>query len=518
MSLQNRLFALLSAFAAFALLATFATIYAVRLQSVGALASLQRNQAESEWIERLRLSAREQDVRLGEVVAGIRAPDALYLAERDAFLDQLRQVAQFTLGRAEGATAEELLNLTAQLRAALDQALADVRADQAERARRFVQERVEGQLLPAVDLRLQNVHALLNEARVGAVDELVATNTQVLTLALIIAALGVALVAVGTALLRRWVFRPLRRLEAAAREFGAGNFAHRAPDRSGDELGALGSALNRMAAAVADAQESLRGSEAKYRALFSNLHDATLICDAQGRILEAQDGESRLLARLARDCAGQSLLELWRRTQADTPDWPTILGRVLTAGGRVRISDVRLPFAGAPEQATTVDLLIFPIALGPQRALAVILRDVSEQRRAELQFRRSEAMGATVTLARGVAHDFGGLLTSAIGSLSVLTSELGEGHPRELVRRALRACGQAVSLARTLLTFAGGNRGNPEILRLAETIELILNSLDEDLLAHVRLCSELDREVTCSIDRDQFTEIVLNLIRNACEA
>jgi len=516
MSLQRKLIWLLAAFAGFALLATIATVYSVQLHLEEALESVQRTQAEAAWIERVRLGAREQQVHLREVVSGVRPPDELYLAKRSAFFDELRQVARFTLRHDEGGSAEEMLKLTTQLRKTFDQCLATTGASGTAEARELQRTRIDRQLMPALDVRLQQVRKMLDESRSAAVDAVVDTNMQTLTLASVIAVVGITLVAAGTYLLRRWILLPVRSLETAAQEYARGNLDHRVTTSNRDELGALGLAMNRMAETLTETQASLRVSETKYRSLFDNLRDPTLICDEQGLIIECRDGESDLFGRLARDCEGRSLARLWPAEQ--TLNWTELLGQVLANDERVRATDVRLQVGDEADKTAIVDLIAFPLRLGGQTAVAVVFRDVTTQRRSEQQLRRTEAMEATVTLARGVAHDFSSLLTGAIGSLSVLNSELSSARSAELVRRALRACGQAVSLSRTLLTFAGGHRGDPERLNLRDTVELILESLDETWLENHELKTDLDEGVTALVDRDQFTEIVLNLARNACEA
>jgi signal transduction histidine kinase len=191
---------------------------------------------------------------------------------------------------------------------------------------------------------------------------------------------------------------------------------------------------------------------------------------------------------------------------------------VLTRDEQVRVADLPLACGGTTDQGAIVDLIAYPIEFAEERYVAIVLRDVTERRRLERQTRLTEAMEATVTLARGVAHDFNSLLTSAIGSLSTVTSEAGNGRAADRVRRALRACDQAVGLSRALLSFAGGDRGNPEVLRLRETVELILESMEEAFFENIRLQTDLDETVCARIDRDQFTQIVLNLVQNAREA
>ncbi len=487
MSLHRKLLALLVTFAAFSLIATLGTIYAVRVHVQDAMADLRQNQAVATWLEHLRLTARSRCLALREVTTGLRDVQDLDTVAQRAFFEEMQQVARFTLQHGGGDAAEETLALTAALRTAFEEVHAALQNGQATQARQILITRIEGELLPALDRRLRQTGGMLAEARGSAVDRVVAANTQLLVLAVVVGVLGGGLIAVGTLLIRRWLLNPVRQLEEAAQALGTGDLSHRVALGSRDEFGRLGRALDDMADKLTRTQADLSHSEAKYRSLFSNLRDATLICDASGRIVECHDGETALLARLAGECLGQSLLDICPDETATHIDWPSVFGRTLTRGERVRVTDIRLQREADNANAAIVDVIAFPVQWGDGSAVAVVLRDVTEQRRSESRLRRTEAMEATVTLARGVAHDFSSLLTSAIGSLSVVSSEIGNGRAAELVRRALRACGQAVTLSRTLLTFAGGERGTPEALNLRETIELIVESLDEECVQKVAI-------------------------------
>ena len=538
MSLQRRLLWLLIAFTAFSLAATFGIVYAVLIHVESAMANLRQSDSESVWIEQLRVDARRECTFLAERVTGLRPPNDTSRISPEGFFEELTQVALFMLPKSSAAADDivrlkgELVEAFAECDAALARAAAAERVGDPEqpdednaaiikkshaRANEILRQRIHAKLLPTLDSKLQAVLATVDQSRSKSIDTVVSANTQLLVLALSIGVLGVVLVAVGTIFIRRWLLLPVRQLEAATHAYAEGNLDHRVELTSTDEFGRLGNALNEMAATLTRAQSDLRASEAKYRSLFNNLRDATLICDAQGRIIECQDGETGLLGRYAREGPGRSLLELWPTETTAGLDWPALIGRVLTKSERVHLTDIRLQRGDQNRGTATVNVIAFPAQLAEQAAVAIVLRDVTGQRQAERKLRRAEAMKATVTLARGVAHDFSGLLANAIGSLTILSSELANGRPSELVRRALRACGQAVGLSRTLLTFAGGERGTPEALSLRETVQLIIDSMDERLMEKITLDLELD-DVAAWIDRDQFTEIVLNLVKNACEA
>jgi PAS domain S-box-containing protein len=514
MSLQKKLAYLLVAFTGFTLAATFATIYGVRLHIENATAGLQRSLDEALWVDRLQLEAREQRVALREIVDGTRAADELYGAQRDGFFLKLDQVVRY--GSAEPQATEALHTLAAQLRQACERCLDLVNTGEGAAAHELFNNDIDGRLLPALELRLREVRSALDDARNRAVDELVATHTHVLILAVLVGAFGVGLVAVGTALFRRWVVLPIRRFQQATQEFAGGNLEYRLVTPTRDEFGALGQAMNQMAGSLSAAQTDLRVSEAKYRSLFENLQDALVICDAHGRVIECHDGDTGLLGAQRRDAAGRPLLEVWPEWRAAAVDWPALILRVLNEQTRVRIPELELSRGqGAP---AVVDLTAYPVEYGAARYAALALRDVTARWQLQRQARRTEAMEATVTFARGVAHDFNNLLTSVIASLSPLKVEITDGKLAERVRRALLACRQAAGLAKKLLSFAGGDPGDPQLLCLRETVVLILESFDEEFFQNIRVRREGNGPIPIRIDRDQLTQIVLNLVHNAREA
>ena len=122
------------------------------------------------------------------------------------------------------------------------------------------------------------------------------------------------------------------------------------------------------------------------------------------------------------------------------------------------------------------------------------------------------------TLAGGVAHDFNNLLTCAIGALSLIESEGDGDKTGERIKTSLRACWQAAGLSRRLLKFAHGGHSRPQVVRFCEVVELILGSQDEAFFKGLELRTELDADVLVRIDKDELTQVILNLIRNAKDA
>ena len=216
---------------------------------------------------------------------------------------------------------------------------------------------------------------------------------------------------------------------------------------------------------------------------------------------------------------GQLLLEVWPQWRNGGLNWETLIKRVLSEGKQVRAASIQLKRTPEQEEPAWVDLIAYPVEFADSRYVALVMRDVTERHRLEQHARRTEAIEATVTLARGIAHDFNNLLTSAIGTLSLLTqSGAQDTETAERLRRALRACWQAAGLSRKLLSFAGGDPGHPQVVSLRQTVDLIVSSMDELFLEGIEVRVEGEATIAVSIDRDQLTQILLNLILNAREA
>ena len=518
MSLRKRLNFLLSAFAVFAVVASFATIYGVQLHVESAVTSFHRSMDQTGQVDHLRLAVRDQVARLRDVVNGVREPDESYLAEQDALFITLEEFVRFAPSCPSSFDWEEILRLTRSLRKEFKRCRTLARDSRTDDARRLLNERIQGDLLAALDARLQTARTVLDDSRRQSVSDLVATNTQVLILAAVVGVMGAGLVAVGAALIRRWLMTPISRLQKAIEEIGRGNLGLRIELGDNGELNALGDTLNRMAASLVKAQSDLHTSEEKYRSLFANLRDAVVICDVGGRVVEHHDGDAHLLGDENAANIGRHLLAIWPLWRSGTIEWSSLIDHVMRSGTQFRAAAAVLQRGDGGDEDVVVDLVAYPVEYGDARYAAIVLRDVTERERLAKQARQAETMEATVTLARGIAHDFTNLLTSATGTLSLLERNVSDTKQRERIETAARACWQAAGLASRLLNFATSNEGHPQVFCLAEVVELILHSLDEELLDAIQVRCDCDESVLVKIDRDQLTQIILNLIRNACEA
>jgi signal transduction histidine kinase len=190
-------------------------------------------------------------------------------------------------------------------------ALAESRADGAVQAE---PRSVDGGAVIATAAPIERLGwmVIAEEQRVEALRPVYATIARSTALVLV----GVlAVIAASVAFARRMV-RPIRQIEAGARELGEGRFDRRIDVQTGDELEALASQFNRMAErlrAIYDTQEKL-------------------IAERTSDLAVANEAKSRFLAAASHDLRqpmhALSLFVGQLRTRQDSPDAPALLKKI----------------------------------------------------------------------------------------------------------------------------------------------------------------------------------------------
>jgi signal transduction histidine kinase len=205
---------------------------------------------------------------------------------------------------------------------------------------------------------------------IAALDRRIARNWAILAA---VALVVLAVAALASLLIARWVSRPLRNLQAAALALSRGGLSTRAETDAGPpEVQALAAAFNTMAvrlgelldaqrAFVADASHQLRTPLTALRLRLENLQ--AVVSDADAEELDAAIEETSRLARLV-----QGLLTLARAEASQTPPEPFDVGAAL----RER-RDAWRPLTDEQDVALTVDAPSVPPVLALPGAPAQIL-------------------------------------------------------------------------------------------------------------------------------------------------
>jgi len=167
------------------------------------------------------------------------------------------------------------------------------------------------------------------------------------------------------------------------------------------------------------------------------------------------------------------------------------------------------------------------IAVGKKSAILLRLRDVSEERRSELErhrleqrMRESRRLESLGELTGGIAHDFNNLLTVILGNATLLAAELPKGSEAwDQLGRINAASLRAADLVKQMLIYAGRTPAVTVPIDVSELIEEGKILLGRCIPEGARLTLDLAAELPpVHGDPSQLHQVVVNLVDNAGEA
>jgi len=222
------------------------------------------------------------------------------------------------------------------------------------------------------------------------------------------------------------------------------------------------------------AEAALRESEEKYRGLIETTSTGYVILDTEGKVLDANPEYVRLTGhKELKEILGRSVIA-WTAEQ-DRGKNAAAIKQCLKTG---LVKHLELDYAGGDGRSIPVEINATAIRTSEGIKLIALVRDITDRKRAEEERAKLEAqlvqaqkMEAIGTLAGGIAHDFNNILTAILGNigLGLLDQNMGD-QGRQRLAAAEKACQQAQSLARQLLTFAKGGAPIKELVSLENLV------------------------------------------------
>ena len=165
-----------------------------------------------------------------------------------------------------------------------------------------------------------------------------------------------------------------------------------------------------------------------------------------------------------------------------------------------------------------IDVIAEVVTFENQRAIQVVVRDVTEQRKLEEELLRAQKLESIGLLAGGIAHDFGNLLTGIAAHIAVARQSLeGGSEALEPLTQAEKAALRAKGLTQQLLTFSRGGMPSrtptPLSDLLPETAALALSG------SNVRAQFSVPDDLwPADADSAQIGQVIQNLALNAAQA
>ena len=266
------------------------------------------------------------------------------------------------------------------------------------------------------------------------------------------------------------------------------------------------------------AEQALRESEEKYRALVDSSPDAILSLDENGVVLSYNAAAARIWGIPAEDVLGKQLLDCEILANSSKGVAMAQLKAALADENRLPYELVTLHRNGEEVFVEANSLLMRESQTG--RRVQMSLRDVTERQKLESQLQLSQKMEAIGQLAGGVAHDFNNQLSGIIGCAEILRSEVaGNEELCWFVDTISTAAEQAAGLTRQLLAFARKNKYQSSPVHIHKVIAEVVPLLEHTLDRRIRIEQELSASPDLVLgDPSQLQNAILNLAVNARDA
>lgn len=279
------------------------------------------------------------------------------------------------------------------------------------------------------------------------------------------------------------------------------------------------------------AEDQLRARENHLRSILSTVPDAMVVVDEAGAIMSFSAAAEALFGYAEEDVVGHNVSVLMPSPDRERHDG--YIQRYLGTGEK-RIIGIGRVVHGQRADGTTfpMELVIGETMSGPQRVFTGFIRDLSERMRTEekLESLRSELIhvarvSAMGTMASTLAHELNqplAAITNYVESVrdQLQSQETALAGMREALDETAKEALRAGSIIRRLRAFVA--RG--ELQRTVEPLPALINEASELGLMGTReqgieTSLNLDPEASpVLVDKVQIQQVLINLVRNACEA
>lgn len=264
-------------------------------------------------------------------------------------------------------------------------------------------------------------------------------------------------------------------------------------------------------------EEALRQSQAWLQAVWENSGDGMRLSDRSGMVRAVNSEFCRIVGISEAELLGEPFWVIF----PEEADFTTIRARYeqrFAEGTPLVRSEARMLFRNNKEIDAEVTFSCIDVE-GGERFLLTILRDISERKRLEMQFLRSQRMESIGALAGGIAHDFNNILAPVFMAASMLRMPLSAADREKALRTVEESAQRGGEVVRRLLGFAKGIEGERKRVNPSGLVEEVGRIVEQSFPRNIRLEVNIAPGLKqVEVDSTQIHQVLLNLCVNARDA
>ena len=244
--------------------------------------------------------------------------------------------------------------------------------------------------------------------------------------------------------------------------------------------------------------------------------DAIIAADARGTVISWNLGAQMVFGYYPDEIIGSGMDRLVANESLD--EFEKALERCRRDGF---VKGLSSKMVGAARRSILAEITLSSVTdeTGLASGVSLFVRDVTERRQIETELLQSSKMSAMGTMAAGIVHEFGNLLTVISGraQLGKTAKDLSEAHA---AFEAVSSCAaRAKSVTSNLLAYAKRQQPRKSPGRIQDAADAALALLDKELQrADIAVERRYEDLSETSFDHEQITQVFVNLIINALNA
>jgi PAS domain S-box-containing protein len=266
------------------------------------------------------------------------------------------------------------------------------------------------------------------------------------------------------------------------------------------------------------AEATLRESEERFRQITETIQEVFWMTDAEdGRVIYVSPSYEKIWGRT---CASLYAAPL----EWGASIYPEDRDRVLAAAAAKQVAgdyDETYRIVRPDGTLRWIRDKAFPVKVpdGPVRRIVGVAQDITEQKRLQEQFLRTQRLESIGMLAAGIAHDLNNVLAPISMASALLRNQVSEHGSLRLLATLEKCAERGGGLVRQILGFVHGIGGEPRLVQVKHLIRDIGGVITETFPKSIVLGEEIEGALwPIHANPTHIHQVLLNLCVNARDA